>query len=352
MQPAHKGSQQKNRAATVRDVAERAGVHPGTVSRALQGDSRVAPATLQNIQRIARELNFTPNLAARTLLKGKTETIAIAINMAQEHYYAQVLHYLEKELTACNYKRLLLGSKDLERDLLSIVNSHAVDGVIAVDTFPRIDELIISHNTSMLPCVYAGVADPHWTQLSSVDIVKVDLSRAALKACNTMIENGCQRIAYLATFPDQHAGSDVRIQMYENALCAVNQPTEIINLDIGGFEMLPELFVIRLNDYFDRCGTPDGLFCHNDEIAMVTHRVLHDRGLRIPEDVQLVGCDGLSYMNYFQPPLSTVVQPADEMCSLAWQFLQRRMLDPGLPQQVATLEATLRVRPSLAPHSP
>jgi DNA-binding LacI/PurR family transcriptional regulator len=338
---------QKNSAVTLRDVAEKAGVHPGTVSRALQGDERVAPETIQNIQRIARELKYTPNIAARVLAMGKTQTIAIATGPANEQYYAQILYLLEKELTASNYKRLVLGTADLKRDLLSIVNTNAVDGVIAIDAFPEIDELMHSSEASILPCVYAGVSHIQWTMLSSVDIVKIDLSKAVREAVQAMLASSCRRVAYLIAAPQMASPNEVRAHVYVQTMEAAGLKTEVIDLGIGHTEMIHQHLRERLTEYVEKHGCPNGLLCQNDEVAILAHRALKDMGLRIPEDVQIVGCDGLQTMEYFDPPLSTIAQPAADMCRIAWRFLLRRIQNPALPRQQANLEARLRVRPSL-----
>lgn len=332
---------------TLREVAERAGVHPATVSRALQGDERVAPATLQNIQRIAREMNYTPNIAARVLAKGKTETIAIATGPSNEHYYAEILHYLEQELTASNYKRLVLSSQDLKRDLLSIVNTNAVDGVIAVDAFPQIDDLMNSPSGPVLPCVYAGISNVQWTRLASVDIVKVDLSYAVREAVQAMLDTGCRRVAYVICGSQMGLRTEVRADTYETTLEAAGRQSEIIDLDVSYSEPVYEVVLGRLAHYIEKHGCPDGLLCQNDEVAMLVHRASKDLGLRIPDDVQIVGCDGLRYVEYFDPPISSIVQPAQHMCALAWRFLHRRIHRPYLARQQANLRAKLVRRGSL-----
>lgn len=101
-----------------------------------------------------------------------------------------------------------------------------------------------------------------------------------------------------------------------------------------------------LKDYIARRGAPDGLFCFNDDMAIGAFRALRDLGLRIPDDVALVGCDGIEDAAYLDPPLTTIVQPLEEMCATAWQFLERRLLQPLLPLQQVTLEPSLEIRGS------
>ncbi|RYG70909.1 LacI family transcriptional regulator [bacterium] len=341
------------RIATLSQVAKKAGVHPVTASRALQNDERVALATREEIQRIAREMNYTPSSAARALVMGRTETIAVATGSISEHYYANILHLMEAELTASNYKMLMLRSRDIESDLLSIVSTNAVDGVIAIDAFPSISDLVRSNNHRMLPCVYVGYANPDWEELSSiVDTVKVDLAPAVRQAVQIMLDEGCKRIAYVAGDGNMASEAEVRSGVYQKMMGASGHCSEVLNLEINTYTSNHHVVRDRFKAYVRRHGHPDGILCQNDEVAISVYRALLDLGLRIPQDVRLVGCDGLDYMDYFDPPLSTIVQPAQEMCALAWRFLRRRIENPSLPHQLATLRAALKIRPSLAAAAP
>ncbi len=197
------------------------------------------------------------------------------------------------------------------------------------------------------PYVYAGVMDPDWTPVLPVDNIKIDLSHGVRNAVKVMLDAGRKRVAYLTSNEGMGRATEVRPRVYLNTMEEAGRAGEIINLEIGTDTSTRDLVRSRLLEYIQSHGYPDGLLCQNDEMAIAAYRALRDLGLRIPDDVQLVGCDGLQDMEYFDPQLSTIVQPVEQMCSLAWQFLQRRIADPHLPPQQATLEAHLRVRPSL-----
>lgn len=320
-----------------------------TVSNALKGTGRVAAATRENIQRIAEELNYRPNLAARALVTGKTGTIAVVTGPVSEHFYAHLLHLLENELAASDYKMLFLRSRDLNRDLLSTVRTRAVDGVIAIDAFPTIRSLVNPNADVIPPYVYAGVMDADVADTTPIDHIKIDLSGAVRDSVQLMIDSGCRRIAYVASNSGMASLHEVRSRVYQETMTTAGLTREIINLEIGSDTSTRDLTRERFANYIRAHGCPEGLICQNDEMAIASYRALRDLGLRIPQDVQLVGCDGLPDMEYFDPQLSTLVQPAEEMCALAWRFLQNRIANPQLQLQTATLEAKLRVRPSLRP---
>jgi LacI family transcriptional regulator len=347
MIPTRRSKRSKNQnVVTLQHVADLAGVHPMTVSNALKGTGRVAHETREKIRRIAQELDYKPNLAARALVTGKTNSIAVVTGPISEHFYAHVLHLLEIELEASDYKMLFLRSRNLQQDLLSTVRSSAVDGVIAIDAVSELQTLVQA-KTSIPPCVYAGVLIPDQATSLLVDHIAIDLSGAAYEAVTAMIQSGCKRVAYLVSNSGMGNEDEVRARSYRAAMRDAGQEPELINVRIGVDTSPRHLTRTRLVEYIREHGAPDGLLCQNDEMAIAAYRALMDLGLRTPEDVQIVGCDGLADLEYFEPPLSTIVQPMEAVCAQAWQFLQRRMEDPNLPLQRGTAEATLRVRRSL-----
>ncbi|RYG63271.1 LacI family transcriptional regulator, partial [bacterium] len=181
-----------------------------------------------------------------------------------------------------------------------------------------------------------------------MDYVVVDLSSAVEEALEMMWRQGRKRIAYVVNTGYLAEPAEVRAGSYLKFMAWVGQPPEIINAETDQFPIVRA----RIRKYLEENGCPDALLCLNDETAMCTFRVLRDLGYRVPEDVLLVGCDGHLHMEYFDPPLSTIVQPIEEMCSLAWKFLKQRLADPTLPQQKAVVRARLEARESLGNVSP
>ncbi len=329
-----KNSSQPKRV-TLQDIADIAGVHVMTVSDALNGRGRVAVATRQRIVAIAKELNYVPNEAARSLTTGRTRRIALLGGAYDQPYYAQMLHFLKVMLEESNYKLLLLRAPFEVHEMLSTAGNTEVDGAITIDMFIFGEEFAES---ASIPCVSIGALERQ-----SIDCVLVDLSEPVQQALDIMFEAGRKRVAYVITngmMADPHQS---RTKAYLDTAARWNQKPEIINVHTDYNLRVHE----RLTAYMQEHGCPDALFCQNDETAMSAYRVVRDMGLRIPEDVLLVGCDGHLHMDFFDPPLSTVVQPLQECCKAAWHFLQRRMADPSLPPQQTTLHGTLKVTRSL-----
>ncbi len=320
---------------TLQDIAKVAGVHVMTVSDALNGTRSVAPTTRERVKQIAKDLKYIPNSAARALVTGRTGVIAILSGAMNEPYYANMVHVLEKVLTADGYKLLLLRTPHEVKDMVNATGNTAVDGAIAVDMYHLVDEF---QARSPIPCVSIGTLGRPF-----VDHVMVDLGPSVREALSIMLKAGRRRIAYLVTTPYLAERVERRGAAYLTSMEEAGQRPEIIDVDTDILSTVRERFAA----YIAENGCPDGLLCQNDETAMCAYRVLRDAGCRIPEDVLLVGCDGQLHMEYFEPPLSTIVQPMEEICMVAWQFLKRRIAQPDLPLQEASLQGTLVVRRSL-----
>jgi DNA-binding LacI/PurR family transcriptional regulator len=326
----------EHRRVTLQDVARVAGVNVSTVSDALKGTGRVSDATREKVRRIAAESNYIPNLAARALVTGRTNTVAVVCGDLNEYYYANTVYLLERLLTAQDYKMMLLRTRREVHDLVTATESAAVDGVIAIDRYHIVDEFLRS-DTKIHTCVFIGTFAP-----ASVDYVSIDLSLAVEQALKLMMTTGRKRVAYLVTSDVMAMETEVRTQTYLSVMKEAGRKPELINL-------MTDVRSVRaqLKQYIELHGSPDGLLCQNDEIAIFAYRALLDLGIRVPEDIALVGCDGLRHLECFETPISTIVQPMEEVCSLAWKFLQQRIAEPSRTLQQAKLSAHLVVRESL-----
>lgn len=328
-------SSRRPKRVTLQDIAKIAGVHVMTVSDALNGTRSVAPATKEKVRQIAQELNYIPNFAARALVTGQTGVIAILCGAMNEPYYANMVHQLEKHITEDGFKLMLMRTAHEVKDLVNATGNTAVDGAIAVDMSGLVNEF---QSHPQVPCVSIGTEGA-----SFVDHVIIDLSAGVEKALDLMFADGRQRVAYVVTAGLMAQVTEVRAHTYLTAMRRLSKTPEIINADT---DVLVKVRA-RIKAYIEENGCPDALLCQNDETAMCVYRALRDLGYRVPEDALLVGCDGQLHMEYFDPPLSTIMQPMEEMCALAWQFLKQRIAHPDSPIQQATLHGTLVVRQSL-----
>ena len=327
----------RSKRVTLQDIADAAGVKKMVVSNALSGKGRVAPATRERVKSLAREMNYIPNLAARSLSTGRTGMIAILTGALSEPYYAEMVHLLERHISTNGFHVMLMRTPDEVKELVNATGDVAVDGVVAVDVLNLVSQFK-SHAT--IPCVSISTS-----KQSFVDSIVVDLSRGVEEALHLMLVAGRQRIAYLVTANSMAFESEVRTRTYLASMKKAKRAGEIINVSTD------EHFAIELKfkAHLEKHGVPDALLCQNDQTAMCAFAVLRELGLQVPNDVLLAGCDGLRSMKYLTPPLSTIMQPVEEMCATAWQFLQQRIAQPDLPHQQATFRGELIVTESLDP---
>ncbi len=322
---------------TLQHIADVAGVKKMVVSNALNGTRSVAPATRLKIEQIAREMNYIPNFAARALATGRTDLIAILSGRLNEPYYASMVDLLERNIHADGYHVMLMRTPREVKEIVNATSNIAVDGAISVDAWGLVNEF---NSKSRVPCVSIGTEER-----SFVDNVIIDLSEGFDEALRLMVAGGRRRIAYLVTAPYMAMDTEVRARTYRKAMRRANQVPEIIDVATDDANTVERKLKVHIIEH----GCPDALQCQNDDTALCAFRVLKDLGFNVPTDVLLVGCDGQRHMRYFDPPLSTIVQPMEEMCATAWKFLQQRMAEPELPHQAATFPGTLVVTESLVP---
>ncbi len=316
-----------------------------TVSRVMKGTKGVGAATREKVLRIAEELNYTANPSARSLVTGKTGVIAIISGSMNQYYYSNIVHLLESQLTDSGYEMRLLNTRSDLKNLTSSTHATAVDGIIIAGRYHLAEGFRSLAPQAFQACVFIDAAKHPET-----DYVHANLESAVEEALNLMMKAGRSRIAYVGHFdqtPSLILPEDLlvlpeeRMRTYLAVMEREGRPAELVRVSCSPFT--PD----SLKQYIEERGTPDAMLCVNDETAMYVYRTLRNAGLRIPEDVLLVGCDGFPFMQCFDPPLSTILQPMEEMCALAWKFLQARITNPDLPLQQATFDAKLIVRSSL-----
>jgi len=328
--------------AVLRDVAQRAGVCASTASRILNDiDSNFAPDTRLRVLTAAAEIGYRPNWAAKALSTGRTQTLALLMANIRSSYSLHVINTIRDVSMQYQYDLIISVAKFRASGALdtSRLMSWPIDGVFAID-IPRF--AIRGLTGSMLdgkPFVSMG----RYPQEDG-DHVLIDFRVQVLEGVRHLHAAGRQRIAFLAPhwIDGNRASSGDQVCIYEAVMADLGLPVEIIMThDDTSITVIP-----ALESYIRRKGTPDGIFCLNGSVANGAFRVLREFGLRIPEDVALVGCAGTDIGAYLDPPLTTVTIPVDEMCAVAWRFLRERIENPSIPIQQITLPPRLDVRNS------
>jgi LacI family transcriptional regulator len=327
---------------TRNDVARRANVSGWTVSHVLNGDHSVSISdeTRTRVLQAARDLGYRPNNNARALATGRTSTIGFWMCFEYSQYRAHILHRMQTIFKNSDFELVIRDVDDeLGRDHNSPqIHRIPVDGIIALDTpMPR-KSFIGEDQQVSTPFVNIGA---FWSD--DGDYVASDLYYGTKEAINHLVEIGCRNIIYvLPHSTDEQEMAEARTRAYLEVMkSACLEPTLVRTAEVNLSSSYKSV-----RDYVGKNANVDGIFCHNDDMAFGAHRALYDLGRRIGPDVALVGCDGIEETEYLSPPLTTVVQPIDEMCELAWEFLRNRIENPTAPLQQRHLRPKLVIRAS------
>jgi DNA-binding LacI/PurR family transcriptional regulator len=333
------------RPASIKDIARLAGVSHSTVSRALRNSPLVQPATLQEIQRIAREVGYRASAVARGLVTRKTRTIGVVVTTVTDPWVGEVLSAIELAANDHGYSVLLADSNADPAREKSVVQSFAerrVDGIVV--TSSRVGALHTPMLTQMMvPIVLINNQHPG----EFVHSVMIENLPASREATRHLIGLGHRRIAYVGDQYGHHSDTE-RFAGYREALeqaAAQFLPELVVHGDgkaEGGTVAMNKLLALRTR--------PTAVFCYNDMTALGVLRSIHAHGLRVPADISLVGFDDLFFTPYTQPPLTTVRQPRREMGRMALESLLKLMSGED-PAETIKVAAELIVRESTAaPH--
>jgi DNA-binding LacI/PurR family transcriptional regulator len=325
---------------TLRQVAERVGLAPGTVSAVLNDapSARAIPKhTQQRIHAAASELNYRPNFLARSLRKKRTYTVGLIIEEIGDVYGAMVISGVEAYLRRHNYFFLTV----IHRHDASMLRTHSqlllergVEGFITVDTSLQ----------EPLPLPTVSVAG-HRT-LKGVTNIVLDQERGARLALQHLLLLGHRKIAFMKGQPDSSDAED-----RWKAVCKVVQELGlemdkelIVNLEFD--DPSPQLGYPYAKQLLDRKKPFTALFAYNDISALGAIRAIQERGLRIPHDISVVGFDDIPWAAFHTPSLTTVRQPLDRMGQMAAETLVRMIEHGGDNASEIAIEPTLVVRES------
>jgi len=296
----------------MKDIAEDLGVSVVTVSKVLRDHPDIAAETRRRVLKRMRELNYQPNFAARALVTGRTSTLGLVVPDLLHPFFAEIAKSISLETRKHGYS-LLISSSDEEPELEAQEIKHLlarrVDVILiasaqwSVDCFRMIEE----HKTPYI------LIDRRFQGLNA-NFVGVDDEEVGTIATSHLIEQGCKRIAHIRG-PEVSTAVG-RLEGYKQVLASYNLTPlrgHIVSLgtsgdhrgEKGGYEAAKKLLASE--------SRPDGIFCFNDPSALGAMRAILEAGLRIPEDVAVVGCGNLSYSDFLRVPLSSVDQGSENI---------------------------------------
>jgi LacI family transcriptional regulator len=328
---------------TIEEVAQLAGVSPSTVSRILNGTATVSGAKQQAVADAIAQLGFVPNPMARGLATGRTLSIGVVTQAIDSPFYAVALRGIEDELDKAGYSPLFVsGHWDATQEArcIDVLRSRRVDGLIVLTG--RLSDASLRNVAKSLPVVVTGrkLKAPG---LYALDFDNIQGSRLATEH---LLGLGHRRIAFIAGDP-LHPDAKARERGYREALEAAGvafDPSLVVQgayQEEGGRLAVEQLLTAKRRF--------SALFSANDQMALGALLSLHRHGLRVPQDVSVVGFDDLQVSMYVSPPLTTVRQPVQDLGRLAAQavlaLLQGRTPTAVLPSPVLVVRDSTSAPP-------
>ena len=336
-------------AVTIKDIARIAGVGVSTVSRAINDDPTINEKTRERVLKICEENHYVPNNSARNLKMTESNTVALLVMGIENIFFTSMFGRFQKELEAKGYDFFLHAVSEW---------SDAVDVAMELTTEKRLKGIIflggqMDHSKEKLkkmniPYVLCTVAREGEKFHADLPTVSIDDKAASKTIVEYLIKNGHKRIAIIAGNKADLAIGERRLSGYKHALedngIAVDeslifrQKEEIPGYTPeNGYAVAKEILASDLKF--------SALYCTSDLVAMGAYKALNEAGVRIPEDVSVVGFDGISLGNFLNPPLTTMVQPRDELITASVEKLVAAMEGAEVSQDI--FEAKLLERNSV-----
>ncbi len=310
---------------TIKDIAARAGISYATVSRALNGKYGVSRETRDRVESLALEMGYRPNAIARGLVNRTTMTIGLIIPDITSPFFPRLALGIEDTMLKAGYSVFLCNTNwnpKRENDYLDNLIQKQVDGLI-ISSIARHAGDIESLIPEDMPLVYVS----SYPEATKHSYVLIDNIRGADMAVTHLISRERTKIAFIGSDQEVHSLED-RLSGYRMALhrAGLVPDDSMVVLDKfqerSGYEMIKNLL--------GRGNTPDGVFAENDLLAMGVVQGIHDAGLRVPEDIAVVGFDDIPIASHPDIQLSTIHQPKYRIGSYAADILLKQLgQNPG-----------------------
>lgn len=302
----------------MKDVAKEAGVSLGTVSKVVN-QLPVGAEYRHKVEAAIKKLNYQVNSYAQGMRASSTHTVAFLIPNTTEPYFARLTSYISRSLSQRGYRMLLCLTEydpDAEQGCIDMLRQNKVDGIIGLTYNPELhieeDIPFVSIDRSFGP---------------GIPCVASDNFAGGRLAAETLISCGCKRLAFLRIGSVLANEPNKRKAGFESVCQAHNLSYEALILEEG--ESLTKFQDFLLEHYTEKRLLFDGIFCVTDRIAVYVIRFLRSLGLRVPEDVQVIGFDGITYFEDEDYLCSTIVQPVPQLAQMCVELLLR-------PEEAAT----------------
>ncbi|HIH0795452.1 TPA: substrate-binding domain-containing protein [Vibrio cholerae] len=329
--------------ATMKDIARLAGVSTSTVSHVINKSRFVSDEIAERVNNAAQQLNYAPSALARSLKMNRTKTIGMLVTTSTNPFFGEVVKGVERSCYHQGYNLILCNTEGDNQRMKASINTllqKRVDGLLLMCSTLEGERLDVFDRYPDIPIV---VMD--WGPiLFASDKIQDNSLQGGYMAAKHLIECGHKEIGCI-TGPLIRHQAQMRYEGYKRALAeagiAIN-PDWIVESDFeceGGYQAFEKLY--------QRGKLPSALFVSNDMMAMGVIQAASQRGLRVPDDLSLIGYDDVHIAKFMTPALTTIHQPKYRLGKAAVDTLLYRLENPDTTAQVVQLESTLVVRNSV-----
>lgn len=320
-----------------------AGVSTTTVSHVINKTRFVAEATQKKVLAAVEELNYAPSAVARSLKCNTTRTIGMLVTKSTNPFFAEVVHGVEEYCYGEGYTLILCnteGNLAKQRDYLRMLAEKRVDGLLVMcsDLDQKLLELLERQKDTPMVIMDWGPESPH------TDKIQDNAELGGYVATKYFIEHGHKKIGCLTGHSEKSTCRE-RLNGFNKAM---KEAGLTINEDWileGDFEC--ESAVIAANKFIAMEERPTAIFCFNDIMAMALISTFEQAGLRVPDDISIIGYDNIDLAPYFSPPLTTIHQPKRRLGKTAIEILMARVKNKDHEHRVFEMAPELVVRKSV-----
>ena len=297
---------------SIREVARLAGVSASTVSRVINGTAKVEPEKKARVLQVIEETGFVPNEVARTLFRKSAKTIGLIVPSIRNPYFTELASHIDAYALQSGFRPFLCNTgydPEKEKAAVQMLVSMNADAIIVTSCSEHLQETL---NNCPIPVVALDAA------LYGTDVeacIYCDYNEGGRMSTEYLIEKGCQNIVSIKG-PQHRYSARARYQGYLDVCRERNLPEQTVDCDYDfdrGIAMTEEL----LRKYPD----VDGIIACNDIVAISTYKVLYKKNMSVPEQVQLIGFDDISFASLLSPELTTICQPIKEMAEKAVELV-------------------------------
>ena len=321
---------------TIKDVARVCGVGVSTVSRAINNHPDINPETKEMIMQVIKENNYVPNLLAKGMRTNKVTTIGIVIPDISNEFFSKIAKQIQTLFFNKGYASIICNTSEddkIEKQCIEMLQAQQVGGIIHI-----VSEKANKENKILIPTVYLDREPKFSNKRKDMAIIESDNLSGGYIATDAMIKKGCKNIICLSP-KDVVSTHKKRCQGYAYAMNENGLNLKIIIVDNVSLEEGYN----KTKEYIKN-NKIDGIFATTDIIAIGAIKAIKEAGFKIPENVKVFGYDASNMSEVIETPLSTIVQPIEEMTLAAVEMLEKNMNGEKIKENRLILPVKIKER--------